>query len=281
MKVVVTGGSGQLGQYVVKELAAAGHTVLALDRRPNPAGHKPAWTVDLLDSGSLFEACRDAGAIVHLAAHIAPNLSSDCRTFNDNVTMTYNALKAAGSAGVRSAVIASSLAAYGFLYGDKSRVPHYLPIDEDHACVPTDAYGLSKVAGELIADSFSRSEMKITSLRLPGINYDPTFKRIESFMLDPGYRQTGFWSYVDVRDAATAFRLALESNHTGHCVFNIAAPTSNMREPTATLARQYFSTVKDLRGDETSNWSGVDSGRAERELGFRAQYVWENCLSRR
>lgn len=279
MKVIVTGASGQLGQHVTQELATAGHTVLGLDRKPHPGGHKPAWVVNLLDSGALFEACQGADAIVHLAAHIAPNLSSDCATFNDNVAMTYNALRAAYAMGARRAVVASSLAAYGFLYGAEGRIPKYLPIDEEHPASPTDPYGLSKVAGEMIADSFAAQGMSVVSLRLPGINYDPTFKRIASFMSDPGYRQTGFWSYVDVRDAAIACRLALETSLVGqHRVFNIAAPSSNMRQPTAGLARRYFPSLNDLRGDDVSNWSGVDSGRAFRELSFRGRYVWEDYL---
>lgn len=278
MKVVVTGASGQLGQHVVQYIAEAGHILLALDRRPHPTGHKPAWTVDLLDSGSLFEAFCGADAIVHLAAHIAPNLASDCRTFNENVAMTYNALKAASAMGVSKVVVASSLAAYGFLYGDKGRSPQYLPIDENHPCSPTDPYGLSKVVGETLADSFARAGMTITSLRFPGINYDPTFKRIESIMLDPGYRQTGFWSYIDVRDAALACRLALESKHSGHRIFNVAAPNSNMREPTAMLARRFFPSLGDVRGDDRTNWSGVNSTRAEQELGFRCNYLWETAL---
>jgi len=36
MKVVVTGGQGQLGQYVVRELAAAGDEVTVFDRVPGP-----------------------------------------------------------------------------------------------------------------------------------------------------------------------------------------------------------------------------------------------------
>ena len=74
MKVVVTGGSGQLGQAVISELIAHGHEVLCLDRKPHPQGFRPSWTVDLLNVGSLYEACAGASAIIHLAAHIAPNL---------------------------------------------------------------------------------------------------------------------------------------------------------------------------------------------------------------
>jgi nucleoside-diphosphate-sugar epimerase len=280
MKIVVTGGSGGLGQQVISELGAHGHEVLNLDRVPHPGGFRPSWTVDLTAPGALHEACANAGGIIHLAAYIAPNLTSDSTTFNSNVTLTYNVLKAASDMTVGRVVIASSISAYGFLYGPASWTPDYLPIDENHPCRPVDSYGLSKVVGETIADSFARrNEMTIVSLRFPGVNYDPSYQRIKTLMSDPGYRRNGCWSYVDVRDAAMACRLALEAKLSGHHVFNVAVPSSNMREPTPELIRRFYPQLKDVRRSDNTNWCGIDSGKAERELGFRAKHVWEQYLS--
>lgn len=280
MKVVVTGGSGQLGQQVIAELSAHGYEVLSLDRKPHPGGHRPSWTVELRDAASVYQACTGAGALVHLAAHIAPNLASDTATFNDNVALTYNALKAAADMGVRRVVFASSIAAYGFLYGAPGRTPDYLPVDEAHPCAPTDPYGLSKVVAETIADSVARRAvgMSIASLRFPGINYEPSYERIKRLMADPGFRRSGFWSYIDVRDAAAACRLAIEAPLSGHRVFNVAAPGSNMREPTRKLIERYFPAAGNPRRHGDGNWSGIDSTRAETELGFRAGHGWEQIL---
>ncbi len=48
----------------------------------------------------------------------------------------------------------------------------------------------------------------MTSLQFPGINYDPKYERVRRHLTDPAFRAPGFWSYVDVRDAAAAVRLA-------------------------------------------------------------------------
>jgi nucleoside-diphosphate-sugar epimerase len=280
MKIVVTGGSGKLGQQVISELGAHGHDVVSLDRAPHPDA-VPSQTADLRNAESLQDACAGADGIIHLAAHIAPNIVSDFATFNDNVSMTYNALKAASEAGLRRAVVASSISAYGFLYGPSGMTPAYLPVDEEHPCHPVDPYGLSKVVGETIADSFTRRDgSTIVSLRFPGINYDPAFERIKKLMIDPGFRRSGFWSYIDVHDAAIACRLAIESNLNGHHVFNAAAPTSNMREPTRELVERFFPDLKDIRNRGDKNWSGIDSTKAERDLGFRAKFVWEHVIAR-
>ena len=278
MKVIVTGASGGLGQTLVAELGHHGHNVLALDRQPNPAGHRPSWVVDLLDAGSVFEAFGGADAVVHLAAHIAPNLASDLRTFNDNVAGTFNVLKAAHACGLRRAVVASSIGAYGFLYSRCEATPRYLPIDEAHPASPTDPYGLSKIVGETIADSFARLGLTTASLRFPGINYDPAFKRVLNLMSDPKFRAPGFWTYIDVRDAAIACRLALEADIEGHRIYNVAAPNSNMREPTAALIARFLPSVTDVRRGE-GNWSGMDCTRAEAELKFHAGHTWDQLAA--
>jgi nucleoside-diphosphate-sugar epimerase len=278
MKIVVTGSSGQFGQHVVRNLAAAGHDVLGLDRVANPS-LRPSWVGDLTRTGDLFEAFAGAQAVVHLAAIPAPNLMPDSVTFNNNVNAVYNVLKVAADLKIGKLVIASSIAAYGFLYARKMPEPTYLPLDEDHPCQPVDPYGLSKLIGETIADSFaSQTGASVASLRLPGINFDPEFRLIQERFGNPQYRLPGFWTYIDARDAAEACRLALEAAPPGHTIFNVAAPTSNMREPTDELLKRYLPGVEKRHDRLTGNWSGMDSSKAERILGFHAQHVWERYI---
>ena len=280
MKVVITGGSGALGQQVIAELAAAGHEPFNLDQKAHPSGFRPTCIADLRNEGSLYQAFIGADAVIHLAAHIAPGLVPDSTTFNDNCALTYNVLNAASGVGIKRVIIGSSIGAYGYLYGPVGETPEYLPIDESHRCIPVDPYGLSKLVGERIADSFCTSgRMTAVSLRFPGINYDPTFQRIRGFMADPANRQRGFWSYVDVRDAARGCRLALETLLQGHHVFNMAARNSNMREPTVQLVKRFFPRLKDVRRESVTNWSGIDSSKAEQMLGFRAEHMWEGIAN--
>ncbi len=156
-------------------------------------------------------------------------------------------------------------------------MPDYLPLDEDHPSRPTDCYGLSKVVGERIADSFAcAGGMRIASLRFPGVTFDPAFGRLRERMADPGARRSGFWAYIDARDAASACRLALEADIAGHRVFNVAAPTTSMEEPTEELIARFLPGVTDIRAKSETRWSGIDSSRAEKELGFSARFRWED-----
>ena len=200
-KVVVTGGSGRLGQFVIRDLLAHGYEVLSLDRVPPREKLCPSWVADLRHSGDLFEALKDAHGIIHLGAYQAPNLAPDAETLGNNVTSTYNVLRAAADLGVKKVVIASSTAAFGFIYAKKLWPPNYLPLDEDHPSTPQDSYGLSKVLGEQIADSMAtvHKDMTISSLRFPGVNFDLSYESFRERWRNPATRANGFWTYIDAQ----------------------------------------------------------------------------------
>jgi nucleoside-diphosphate-sugar epimerase len=278
VKLVITGGSGALGRQVVQDAVGAGHEVLSLDRLPPPEPICRSWLVDLRQPGDLYQAFQHAGGVIHLAAYQAPNLVPDTETFGNNVCATYNVLKAATDCGAGKIVLASSVAAYGFIYAPVMDEPRYLPLDEQHPCAPRDPYGLSKILGEQLADSFARiADVTIASLRFPGINFDLTYQRLKERWRYPGQRLGNFWSYIDVRDASAACLKALEATFSGHEVFNVAAPDSSMPQPTEALVRRYLPSVP-IREGFSGNWSGLDSAKAERLLGFRARHRWQDVL---
>ncbi len=75
MRVVVTGGTGKAGQWVVRELAGAGHEVIDFDRVARPELELPGTfcRVDLTDAGEVYDALFQfrPDAVAHLAANPA------------------------------------------------------------------------------------------------------------------------------------------------------------------------------------------------------------------
>jgi nucleoside-diphosphate-sugar epimerase len=280
-KIVVTGGSGRLGQFVIRELLAYRYEVLSLDRVPPREKLCPTWIADLRRAGDLFEAAKGAYGIVHLGAYQAPNLTSDAETFSNNVTATYNLLRAAADLGVNKVVIASSTAAFGFIYAKSLWAPDYLPLDESHPSKPQDSYGLSKVVGEQIADSIAtvHKGVTISSLRFPGVNFDLSYTSFRERWLNPPARASGFWSYIDARDAAMTCRLALEAKFHGHEVFIASALNNCMIQPTAELIRKYLPKGAKIKKVSGTHWSCVDSAKAKRILGFKPNHVWQDYLT--
>ena len=279
-KIVVTGGSGRLGQFVIRDLLAHGYHVLSLDRVRPREKLCPSWLADLRQAGDLFEAVKGAYGIVHLGAYQAPNLAPDAETLSNNVSSTYNVLRAAADADVRKVVIASSTAAFGFIYAKHLWAPDYLPLDESHPSKPQDSYGLSKVLGEQIADSIVSvyKEMTVSSLRFPGVNFDLSYESFRERWRNPRSRTSGFWTYIDARDAAMTCRLALEAKFQGHQVFIASAAKNCMIQPTLELVQKYLPKGAKIRKTSGTHWSCIDSAKARRMLRFNPQHLWQNYL---
>ena len=223
---------------------------------------------------------KEAYGIIHLGAYQAPHLAPDSETLCNNVSATYNVLRAAADLALKKIVIASSTAAFGFIYATKLWAPNYLPLDEHHPSDPQDSYGLSKVLGEQIADSIVtlQKDMTISSLRFPGVNFDLSYASFRDRWRNPRSRTSGFWTYIDARDAATTCRLALEGKFKGHEVFIASAPKNCMIQPTLELVKKYLPRGAKIKKAAGSHWSCVDSAKARRMLGFSPQHLWQNYL---
>jgi nucleoside-diphosphate-sugar epimerase len=291
MRVVVTGGSGRLGQFVVRELFTHAHQVCAIDTVKPRECPCPTYLSDLTKVQPLLDHFKNADAVIHLARQRFPytetgfnasaqrwefaDIAGDAARFNENIAMTNNVLVAVQAAGVKKLVVGSSLAIYGLYYPVTDLQPEYLPIDEAHPLRPQDPYGLTKAVGEKLCDALSeKSAMQIASLRFSGIYTEEHRAMLAQRKINPTIRGTGaLWSYIDVRDAARACRLALEADFSGHQPFNICAPDTIMDTPTAELAEKYLPHVKVL-GKPDGRWSGYDIAKAEQMLSFRAKLLY-------
>src|SRR6476659_7238766 len=119
-RIVVTGGSGKAGRWVVRRLREAGH-----DGSP----HGQCVLADLTDLGQTLEVVAGADAVVHLAAIPAPEIRPAGETFRNNAMSTYNVFAAAADRGVGRVVWASSETVLGLPFDDP---PAYAPVDERH-----------------------------------------------------------------------------------------------------------------------------------------------------
>jgi nucleoside-diphosphate-sugar epimerase len=155
-----------------------------------------------------------------------------------------------------------------------------LPLDENHPSKPQDSYGLSKVLGEQIADSIVtvHKELTVSSLRFPGVNFDLSYASFRERWRNPPARASGFWTYIDARDAAMTCRLAVEAKFKGHEVFIASAPKNCMIQPTRELVRKYLPKGAKIRKVSGTHWSCVDSAKARRILGFKPQHLWQDSL---
>src|SRR4051794_17922665 len=104
MQIAITGGSGRVGRAVVALALAQGHSVVSIDRAlPAPEDAQPDVTfiqADITSYTDLEQALRGCDALVHLAAIPSPRGNPDYIVHNNNVTGSYNALRAAAELGI-------------------------------------------------------------------------------------------------------------------------------------------------------------------------------------
>ena len=271
MRVVVTGGTGKGGRWVVRELRDRGHDVVNVDLVPDGAPNGLFLLTDLTDLGQVHDVVAGADAIVHFAAIPAPGLRPEGETFRINTVSTWNVFHAAASAHVGRVVWASSETVLGLPF---DRPPDFAPIDETITPRPESSYALSKLVGETLAAQINRQTgIPFVGLRISNIMEPSDYARFESWQDDARVRKWNLWGYVDARDVATACRIAVEGDTTGAEVAIVAAADTVMRCDSADLMAEVFPDVplrRAVSGRETL--LAIDHARAL--LGYEPAHGW-------
>jgi nucleoside-diphosphate-sugar epimerase len=287
--VVVTGGLGNAGRWVVDHLDNEGWDVTCIDLSTPPGAGPGGASIDgiefraadLTNQGEAWELIEAAApeTVVHMAAVPMVGLMGETRTFDTNVTSCWNVMMAAGRVGA-DLVWTSSNSTYGTVFADPPWVPDYLPLDESHPLRPEDAYGTSKVLGEEIGAMVARRYgSSVVSLRPPLIQAPGEYQTADiraGFDPESADRNGGFWSYVDVRDVARAVECSLTTDIDGHEPFLIAAAENYLDRPTAEVIEAVFGRLPtdcELDGDG----SAYTTAKAQDRLGWTPTHNWRTA----
>jgi len=121
-KVLVTGGTGFIGSYIVKELVEKNYRVRATKRStskfpfyiPPQVFEKIEWVeADILDIVSLEEAMENVDIVIHSAAMVSFHKSDKKQVYKVNVEGTANVVNTALEKNVSKLIYVSSVAALG------------------------------------------------------------------------------------------------------------------------------------------------------------------------
>lgn len=276
-KVVVTGGSGRLGRFVVDRLKDK-YEITVIDVKPSDVPGVAYQNVDITDLAGLTKAFQGVDAVIHLAAVPNPRTSSPEICFRVNTQGTWAVLQAAENAGVKRAVVASSDSATGLHYNPKNWAPQYLPVDEKHPIRPSEVYSLSKEVTESISKCFSaRGKLEVLVIRPGHIVFEPEYPELRDRGSD--VQNYHFWGYVAPQDVAQGIQLALEHPDGSYDCFFIGAADGLNERPTLEIYEERLGKVPEIRRDVYSRnpRAGVfDITHAREKLGYEPQYTWRD-----
>ncbi len=262
--MLITGGAGLVGKYIVKDLASQYEVVVADKIKPDfdISFHQ----VDVTNIESLKTISKNFDVILHLAGIPHPLNDPPERVFYVNTFGTYNVMQFAAENGVKKVLLASSESTLGFAFAKRPSAPFYFPIDEQHPLAPQESYGLSKLCAEEIMKSFSRGNgIQTVALRFPWIWVDET-KEVEMYRkLVSEYKNwyKNLWAWVSVHDVAQAFSKAIEYENEVFDRFFITADENWTGLSSRNLIKEFYKStqiVHPIEGAEsliTSNLAKV------------------------
>ncbi len=241
--VLITGGGGFLGAWVVRTLVADGHSVRVLDRSSDRAmlraiagefADTVEWeTADVTSTANVRQAAEGCDFIIHLAALLTPACKDDpLLGARVNLIGTLNVFEAAKAHGITRIAYASSAAVFG---PDDGATPH-----------PVTQYGAFKLACEGCARAYwldagiasigLRPTIVYGPGRESGLTADATLACREAAAGRPftvGF--SGRQDFIYVGDVAAAFAAAATRRYTGAHAFSLLGGTVDVTELTATI----------------------------------------------
>ena len=303
MRCLVTGGAGFIGSNLVDALLARGDDVTVVDDlstgrmsnlEPGLSNGAELVEMDIRDRDGLVALASEKRpeAAFHLAAQIDVRKSLADPFFDASVNVggTANVLEAARASECGRVV---SISTGGAIYGEGEG--QEIPLPEGAPIAPMSAYGQSKHAAEGYVSLYERLYgLSGVSLRLGNVygpRQDPLGEAgviaIFCGLLKEGGRPTVFGNgkqtrdYIYVGDVVSACLAAAASDVTG------AVNIGTGRE---TDVLELIESLKSLSGNESFDPEfapertgevqriAIDAGRAERELGWRAEMGLEEGL---
>ena len=296
-RVVVTGGSGLLGRYVVRGLMNdCDVTVVDLKPLPEDVAFVEA---DVRDLNAVRAALKGHDAVVHLAA-LDDGIVPEEEAFIDvNLRGTWHVLQASEELGIGRVALASSVAAVDI--GPKNP-PMVLPIPIDMPLLPLDSYGVTKTVCEEFARTFvRRGKMDVICLRpalvaQPEITYAIALTSAEMDGVEPpppasgtGWREVGeelspSRSIVTPGDVARAFRAALDVRGLRYGVYFVTGPDTCGHRPTVEAIAEGYGITPQVTPPalyaDNPYASAFDLAPTLADLGWEPQDRWADHLAR-
>lgn len=290
MNILVTGGGGFIGRFLVEALIEKGHSVVAVDKNPSPFREHPKVTyyvadiTDIVTLNKIFIKHKPT-AVIHLAALLADTCENDpILATKVNIDATQYLLELSITHGIDRFVFMSSASVY---HPDTPE-----PVKEEDAGKPVSYYGITKYTGELIGLWYARKGLLDFRALRPTVVFGPGRFRgpsaeYSSLILEKALRGEKVIiknpedrvNYIYVRDTVNALINLLEAEKTTSRVYNAGGFVSKVIE-FVELVKTYIPSLNYyVEPAPTVRYPAViDDSRARLELGWKPVYLHDRAI---
>jgi nucleoside-diphosphate-sugar epimerase len=274
MRILLTGGSGDLGQVLSQQLVARGDVPVRFDVRPPQSNCGLYVKGSILDRETLRQSLAGMDCVIHIAAwhgiHEATKAKDVYEFWDLNVTGTFYVFEAAARAGIQRFVFISSTSVHNW----------------------AGIYGHTKVLGEEIARVYAqRHHMNVITLRPRA--FIPSWNR----QVYPSFVEWAKWFWrgaVHIDDVSQAVVRAVEVLERGPLATPVVLTVDGGYEYTdddlrnwdrdgpGSTFRKYYPDYHDLAVrhglDPSRKPEKLDISETRQRLGYDPQYSLKNLL---
>ena len=286
MSIMVTGGTGFIGNRIIRKLLDRGEEVVCFDLAPPRNNLEPYadqinfYRGDISQIPHLLEAINtfEVHKIIHMAALLPPD-TEDRPHFGMSVNIqgTNNVFEAARWSNIQRVVYASSIAVYGVqeTFGDR-------PINETDLSDPVNVYGMTKAANDFAAGRYrERYDMDIRGVRIctvfghgrvtgmtgmiGGLMMSlPAIGKLVTMQFDPSEASP----MIHAEDAAEIFVQVSLSNNLQHPIYISGGHLATIQD-IANIVKEYVPEAQITTGDRpVPHVYLVDNSRMLSDIGY-------------
>ncbi len=303
-RILITGADGFVGWHVLQQLQKSGYqdlhvtTYSSSERLKAACGAENVHQLDLTDTSAVLECVRELqpAAILHFAAWSAVGSSFDnaSKVMNMNTALQLSVLEAIRQAAPQARLLCiGSAHGYGHISADLN--PHQ--ITEEYPLNPDNPYAVSKITQEMLSRAYKFAYgLDIVFVRPfnqigPGQLNEfavPSFaeqiaavERGEQSVVQVG-NLDAVRDFTDVRDAAVAYQILLESGISGE-TYNLGSGVGNTMEAVLNILRGLAETEVRVEVDPSRLRPSdipvfVADATRLRALGWQPSYSLEDTL---
>jgi UDP-glucose 4-epimerase len=276
MKILITGGAGYIGSFIVEELVGRGYEAIVFDISVKDSIKKDNVKYirgDIFDTRSVEDVLAECDAVIHVVGlpHVQKAQKNPMLSFKLNVESVQYVLEAMRRNDVKKIVLPSSAAVYGSI--------EKIPVKEDYELKPNTIYGHHKLIAEEITKSYRENYgIKYTILRLFNVYGGPQSQGVLNIFIEKAklgepiiiYGGNQLRDFVYVKDVAKILVDSLKNEDAKNEIINVGSGKGKTINEVAEIVKEFFSNLE-IIGEEPSEKeydSVADITKLKRIYGF-------------